>query len=361
MSGVETVVSRRRYLETLTGAACTSGLAGCGMVEGGEEEPMTPRESTCSGNRTAAADLYDEWLLRLRPSEFTGSKLTFSTVTPPVFERFPEIRELTRPYLLYPGRIADRTALNDRSIERMTTLRAPGETRAAYVAFRSPGDETDRRAWLGEFKLEFSDGSGGTFHISFEEVDEYRGWHRHNVANFPPAKLVAYDDEHVVVVPNAQGPVELDVESRFERLVATRRGETPPFHCFHRDARALVEQLPSNDLVFAWIKTDSETFGDTTRVPDGARASAFALSLDWPGRGGEERNDLPDEPVVDLGMYVVFPEGSGGAPDVAEYVRDHRTDADGDGGDLRFRDPSYARQGRVVTVHERRPVETIVG
>jgi len=54
-------------------------------------------------------------------------------------------------------------------------------------------------------------------------------------------------------------------------------------------------------------------------------------------------------------MVVVFPDGDVDVATVRDHVRGYRGTDDG-GAPLQFSDPGVERDGRVVTVAERRPV-----
>lgn len=369
-------VTRRACLGRLGAAVGTASLAGCGRLVGGEASTRTPRESRCDDGDTAAPDLYDDWLLRLTPAEYTASTFAFATVNPQTLSTFPRVEAVAAPYLKFPKRILDRIELPFRELDRLTYARPPGADRAAYVVVRTPGTQADRRAWLS--RLEFQ--------TYITEESDYRSYARRSV-RWPSINLIAFDDEHVVVTPESNETVTLDAPARGERLVDTERGDEHPYHCHHPDARALVERLPADDLVSARVRTGDDTFGsDDHRAPTGARASAFTFRLRWSGRPDAataseptatdtattdgptaadtatttEPTAVPDEPAGDLGLVVVFPAGEADVDAVRTHVENRRSAPEDGTGGLRFDDPSYERSGRVVTVSETRPVDALV-
>lgn len=390
-------LSRRRCLAALSTAGAGS-LAGCGFPLSGGSPSRTPRESDCSGGDTAAADIYDDAFLQLRPDEYTGSTLTFVSAATAKLTGEPRLWRSVRPFLDYPERIADRTTLGTGEIERLTTVRPPGTKHAAYVACRVPAEDLNRRTWLSSFKMSFRFGAT----ISITEQSRYRGYRRWETS-IASIALIAVDDDRFLFFPERNGPIEVGAQTRLERLVETDRDESDPYHCYHPDARALVERLRADDLVFAWFRTDDDTFGGgNRRVPTGARASAFALDLRRPGRDGDRGTDAGDEangstaanpaetdsgtaasptrtdstpgatataevtesgssePLVDLELVVAFPDGSGDPDAVRDYVRENRSGTDDSLSGPRFDDPSYESIGRVVRVTETRRVEAMV-
>lgn len=368
-------LSRRAWIRRMVGAVGAASVGGCSRLGGGEGEgTATARDSRCSDGSTPAPPVFDDWLLRWRPEEFTAPTLAVTTLNPQTLREFPDLVSVAAPFLQSTQQFLDTVRLPFRELERTTLVTAPRASRPAYLVCRTPGSPADRRAWVGRLRVR----------TYVSEEQDYRSFSRHSV-RWPTINLIAYDDDHLVATPKATDSVPLEAPTRGERLIDTHLGDEHPYHCYHPDAMALFERLPATDLVAARVRTGDDTFGDADfRAPTGARASGFTFRLHWANRDlvvgtdtpssgvtatestgttgptatGTPADDADGVPTGDLGMVVVFPEGEGSVERVRSHVEDHRNAAEDTAG-LRFEDPTIERSGRVVTVSETRPVDAM--
>jgi len=362
-------VTRRAWLRRTVGAVGAASVGGCSRL-GGTDGTATARDSRCADGDTSAPTVFDDWLVRFRPDEFTAPTLAVTTLNPQTLREFPDVVSVAQPFLQETQQYLDTVRLPFREQERTLLVSAPRAPRPAYLVTRNPGSPADRRAWVGRLRVR----------TYVSEEPDYRSFSRHSV-RWPTIDLIAYDDDHLLVTPKATDAVPLEAPTRGERLIDTHLGAEHPYHCYHPDAKALFERLPATDLVAARVRTGDDTFGDSDfRAPNGARASAFTFRLNWANRDlvvgtttpatGDSGTDSPtatqagtddtadEDPTGDLGMVVVFPEGEASVERVRTHVEAQRSAADGMAG-LRFSDPTIERSGRVVTVSETRPVDAM--
>lgn len=364
-------VTRRAWLRRTVGTVGAALVGGCSQLSG-SEETATVRDSRCSGGDTPAPSVYDDWVVRFGPDEFTAPTLAVTTLNPQTLREFPDILSAAEPFLQSTRQFLDTVRLPFRELERTMLVSAPRAPRPAYLVCRNPGMPADRRGWTGRLRVR----------TYVSEEPDYRSFSRHSV-RWPIINLIAYDDDNLIVTPEATDSVPLEAPTRGERLIDTHLGDEHPYHCYHPDAKALFERLPATDLVASRVRTGDDTFGDADfRAPTGARASAFTFRLNWANRDLVVGTDTPssartettgatdptatattpddaDEvPTGDLGMVVVFPDGERSVERVRSHVEDHRNAADGTPG-LRFEDPTIERSGRIVTVSETRGVDAM--
>ncbi|MCU4739952.1 hypothetical protein [Natronoglomus mannanivorans] len=343
--------SRRRLLMGL-GTGVLAGFAGCTDVslvdDDAEPLPVDEPEAGCPDGRTDAKDFFDERLIAVESDEYTDSVLTFSSVTPAAVL---EDADLFAVDLRRPERLADRIAVPMDEIDRVTHVTPPGDgVWPLYVVFETP---VDREEWERRFVTELQPPDPNQpFIVSPEARPDYRDYTRFHMPSLRVIDLVAYDDDHIVVGPAAEEPVESTSKDRVERLLDLEAGEGRPHHCLYADVRELVTWIPVANAIRCWFRTTDDPFPeDHRRGPAGARASALTVDVrDASDDDATDEDRAVDETQFDLAFTTVFRADEVDTAAVDAYVDRQWTETRG----LGFEDPSVDRDGRVVTVSETR-------
>lgn len=382
------MLTRRQVLATLA-TTFTAGLTGCNTITGRQDpndtgSTTTPFSSSCKADLANVFSRFDDRLLPFRKNEYHEDSLVFTTIALPIAFQYHQFH-LFDPYFDPVKLHAQRISLPLGKVTRLTTLRPPDDI-SNYCYF-DYSTTYHRELFVNKLKTQARGGRG-------YELHELAGYDEYTVmaTSTPAVGLIAFDDERILVVPSARGPVNLSDQDRLDRLLALQRGEFVPHHCGDMATRQLLAQLPMSHLLRVRYRPyDGFYPAENLHAPEGAHAVAFSVNVGGsvPAIGTDhgttdERTTEPVErpkentpvlsnetatapsttpPVEDVPVKLffaaVFPNRI--TEEAQERVRRHVRERQSFDQGLSFDNPTYEQEGLVSIVTETRQMTSMIG